>query len=432
MRVSLFLALRYLSPFRAGSLRRIRGAVLSVGLSLIPLIVVLQVSDGMIQGITARILEVGTYHLQILGPGGTSSTGDASLLSELRKIPNVVFVTEERQGVGLAYAPGSSAGVTIRAVPPHIWEKDERFARFMRILEGSFDLSDPRFAVLGAELASKLKVHVGDTVRVVTPHSRDGDSVLSRVSTFTVRGVVSSGYQELDKLWFFISMERSRILSPQASRNLMGIKVSNPFRGLGAIVQEMYRILPRSYRVYTWEELESSRYLSYRTTKYLLIFIMALILIVASVNISSTLILLQIEKRDELAVLKSMGLSAEQITRLFYYIGSWIGLLGSLLGVGIGLAIAVSINEIIGAMEFILNNGWELLRMFFHAGGISVEGSNIRILDPQFYLERIPIVLHPFEVLGAAFFAVLLSVSASVLPARSAGKLKPLEVLVKH
>jgi lipoprotein-releasing system permease protein len=96
------------------------------------------------------------------------------------------------------------------------------------------------------------------------------------------------------------------------------------------------------------------------------------------------------------------------------------------------LAIAVSINEIIGAMEFILNNGWELLRMFFHAGGISVEGSNIRILNPQFYLERIPIVLHPFEVLGAAFLAVLLSVSASVLPARSAGKLKPLEVLVKH
>jgi len=178
--------------------------------------------------------------------------------------------------------------------------------------------------------------------------------------------------------------------------------------------------------------LESSRYLSFRTTQYLLIFIMALILAVASVNISSTLILLQIEKKDELAVLKSMGLSSKQIIRLFYYFGAWIGILGALVGVGIGLAMAVSINEIIGGIEFLLNNGWEILRWLLRTTGIVVEGANIRILNPQFYLEKIPIVLDPFKVLGAAFFTVLLSVLASLLPARSAGRLRPLEVLVKH
>ncbi len=432
MRVSLFLALRYLSPFRTGSLRRIQGAILSVGLSLVPLIVVLQVSDGMIQGITARILEVGTYHLQVLSPSSGNSKEEVTLLSELRKVKTVISVTEESQGVGLAYSRGGSAGVTIRAVPPRAWEMDKGFARFMKMIEGTFDLLDPGSAVLGAELASKLKIHVGDTLKVVTPYSIEGDSILSRVSTFNVKGVVSSGYQELDKLWLFISQERSRILSPRASRKLIGIKVENPFQGLLPVVREVYRILPRSYRVYTWEELESSRYLSFRTTQYLLIFIMALILAVASVNISSTLILLQIEKKDELAVLKSMGLSSKQIIRLFYYFGAWIGILGALVGVGIGLAMAVSINEIIGGIEFLLNNGWEILRWLLRTTGIVVEGANIRILNPQFYLEKIPIVLDPFKVLGAAFFTVLLSVLASLLPARSAGRLRPLEVLVKH
>ncbi len=432
MRVSLFLALRYLSPFRTGSLRRIRGAILAVGLSLVPLIVVLEVSDGMIQGITARILEVGTYHLQVIGPSTRDPIEEATLLSELRKVPTVLSVTEEYQGVGLVYAGKKSAGVMIRALPPRVLEIDQGFSRFLQILDGSFELKDPGSVVLGAELASKLDVHPGDTVKVVTPYSMEGDSILSRISTFTVKGVVSSGYQELDKLWFFISLERSRILSPRASRKLIGIKVKSPFGGLGATVQEVYRILPRAYRIYTWEELESSRYLSYRTTRYLLVFIMALILAVASVNISSTLILLQIEKRDELAVLKSMGLSAEQITRLFYTIGAWIGILGSVLGVGIGLAVAVSINEIIVALEFLLNNGREMLRMILGGAGILVEGSHIRILNPQFYLEKIPIVLDFQEVMGAAFFTVLLSVLASVLPARSAGRLKPLEVLVKH
>lgn len=432
MNVSLFLAFRYLSPFRAGSLRRVRSAVLSVGLSLIPLIVVLQVSEGMIQGITARILEVGTYHLQVLGPAREHPIEEADLLSKLRSMPTVLSVTEEYQGIGLAYGKGISAGITIRAIPPVVWAEDEGFARFMRVQQGSFDLKDPKFAVLGAELSSKLKVQVGDTVKVITPYSMEGDSILSRVSTFTVKGVVSSGYQELDKLWFFISQERNRILSPRASRKVIGIKVENPFRGLMTITQEISRILPRSYRVYTWEELESSRYLSFRTTQYLLIFIMALILAVASVNISSTLILLQIEKRDELAVLKSMGLSSAQITRLFYYFGAWIGVLGSVAGVGIGLAIAVSINEIIGTIEYLLNNGWEMIRMILHRFGIMAEGANIRILNPQFYLEKIPIVISPFEVMGAAFFAVLLSVIASLFPARTAGRLKPLEVLVKH
>ncbi|MCX7788942.1 MAG: FtsX-like permease family protein [Spirochaetes bacterium] len=432
MNISLFLAFRYLSPLRTGSIRRVRGAILSIGLSLVPLIVVLQVSDGMIQGITARILEVGTYHLQVLNPSNTSSPAEVFLISELRTVRTVLSVTEETQGVALAYTKGGNAGVTIRAVPPRLWELDKGFARFMRLVEGTFDLSDPRSAVLGAELASKLKVHLGDTVKVVTPYSMEGDSVLSRVSTFTVKGVVSSGYQELDKLWLFISQERSRILSPRASRKLIGIKVENPFRGLLPVVQEVYRILPRSYRVYTWEELESSRYLSFRTTQYLLIFIMALILAVASVNISSTLILLQIEKRDELAILRSMGLSSNQTIRLFYYIGTWLGVLGTLVGVSIGLAMAVYINEIIGGIEFLLNNGWEVIRSILGGTGMVEEGRKILILNPQFYLERIPIVIDPAKVFGAAFFAVLLSVLASILPARTAGRLKPLEVLVKH
>ncbi|MDR1179027.1 MAG: FtsX-like permease family protein [Spirochaetales bacterium] len=432
MKNSFLIAGRYLAGTgTGGSLRRIRGAVLSVALSLIPLIVVMEVSDGMIQGITARYLELGTYHLQAISARDRDmETVDDEFVLRVRKLPGVSLAVRERQGVALAYSKQGRGGVTIRAVPPGLWENDPGLRQYMEIRSGAFDLSTADSAVVGAEIASRLHVQVGDEIKILTTRSLAQDSLMPRVSTFTVRGIVSTGYQELDKLWIYIPLERGdRIMSQETSRRLIGIKVEKPFELPGRMTYNLRGVLPPSFRIFTWNDLEYAQYVSFRTTRYLLIFIMALIICVAAVNIFSALVMIQIEKREEIAILKSLGMSGAEISGIFIILGLLVGCVGAFLGVAAGLALSVSINEVIAGVETLINGVWDILRRLLF---LSDSGTHIRIFNPDFYLEHIPVTIKLEELALAAGFSLLVALFAAWIPSRSAGKIRPLEVLRKH
>ncbi len=425
-RAPLTVAGRYLLAARKGSVRRIRGAAVAVALSLVPLIVVMEVSGAMIRGITARYLELGTYHLQILPFSDLREKELSRIAGSLRDRGEVLLMTPERQGLGLAYSGRGRTGVTIRAVPEDLWERDGGLRRYLEIRAGSFDLSGPDSAVVGTELARRLSLEVGDQVKVLTVRTLDGGGLLPRVTSFTVRGVVSTGYQELDKLWLYIPLSRGeRIMSRETSRGILGIKIRDPFGGIGDAMEKIRRELPPGLRVYSWFELEKGQYMSFRTTKYLLLFIMALILAVASVTISSALVMLQIEKREDIAILKSLGMGPRDISRIFLAVGFAVGLVGTLLGVAAGLAISVSVNEIIAGVEGLMNFLVRWGRVLF----LLPRGGGVTLLDPRFYLERIPVEIDFLEVTAAAGFSLLLSLLASYLPSRGAGRVRPLEVL---
>ena len=433
LKASLLIIRRFLVSPLAGTTRRFRGAILAVSLSLVPLIVVMEISDGMIQGITARYLELGTYHLQALSFDEPSAKDFQDLLVRLEREPGVVLVVPERQGLGLAYSKDGRAGATIRAVPPDLWKRDKGLRSYLSIHQGDFDLSTPDSAVLGTELAGKLGVGVGSEVKVLTTRSLGNEGIIPRVTTFKVKGIVSTGYQELDKLWLYIPLERGdRILSKDTSRKILGVKVADPFGDVTSLVDRLYRGLPPGFRVYSWYELERAQYMSFTTTRYLLLFIMALILCVASVNISSTLVMLQIEKREEIAILKSLGLGPADITRIFLGLGFIVGAVGTFLGIFTGLAIAVSINEIVAFIEAALNFFAGLGRYFFSFAAEPGAGEPIRLFNPQFYLEYIPIRIDFLEIGLTACFSLLITLLASYFPSHGAGRTRPLEVLRKH
>ncbi|MDR1626297.1 MAG: FtsX-like permease family protein [Spirochaetia bacterium] len=430
MKSSLLVVGRYLAGAgKGGSLRRIRGAVLSVALSLIPLIVVMEVSDGMIQGITARYLELGTYHLQAIA-GRDAQEADGEILSRMRHLPGVDLAVRERQGVALAYSKQGRGGVTLRAVPPELWDSDPGLRAYMEIRSGAFDLSTEDSAVVAAEIASRLRVQVGDEIKILTTRSLAGDSLMPRVSTFTVRGIVSTGYQEMDKLWIYIPIGRGdRIMSRETSRQLIGIKVQKPFEPLEAISRGLRGVLPQGFRIFTWNDLEYAQYVSFRTTRYLLIFIMALIICVAAVNIFSSLVMIQIEKREEIAILKSLGMSGGEISAIFIILGFLVGCVGAFLGVAAGLALSVSINEVIAGVETLINGAWGFVRGLFLLPNAE---EHIRIFNPDFYLEHIPVTIKLEELALAAGFSLLVALFAAWLPSRNAGKIRPLEVMRKH
>jgi lipoprotein-releasing system permease protein len=438
------MSLRFVLGRGSGRGGRLRSAILGIGLSLVPLVVVIEVSDGMIQGITSRFLETGTYHLQGIALNTPSRETLNRLSSEAERGSEITHVFPERRGNGLLYSDAGRSGVTIRALEPSQWSEDPAMRRYMEVSAGAFDLSEERSIVVGRQMAQNLEVTVGDRVKLLTVRSLGGERMLPRVSSFRITGIVSSGYSELDRLWVFVPLERGlEVIPPESGRFVMGVKVGKPYalsNGLFGsssetytrrVLSELRQVFDERYRFFTWYSLEQSRYLSFRTTKNLLVFIMVLIVVVASVNISTALVMLYLDREPEIAILKSMGTSPGEIAAIFRLCGFVSGVIGTAVGVAVGLLVAVNINEVLRGIEFALNAVLAAAEWLMSPLR-SVDLGAVDVFNAQFYLERIPIVIGMPELLAVAGGAIALATLASVVPARRAGRARPLEIMRRH
>jgi lipoprotein-releasing system permease protein len=263
---------------------------------------------------------------------------------------------------------------------------------------------------------------VGDTIRIMTIRiSGDGRNI-PRMTPFTVRGIVSSGYREMDALWCITTLEGGKRLFPRgfSSASLI-IKIADPYRDADDAVYELYPLLGSGYGVYTWKDLQRSQYSSYESTRQLLLFIMALIVVVAAVNVSSATSMLVIERQRDIAVLKAAGAGTKGISGIFLWGSFLTGLTGAVAGIILGLLIGNNINPLVRFIERFLS----FFSRLFHGG-------EVKILDPGYYLETIPIIIDWSTVFLIGCFTILCSVISSWIPARRAGKLKPLELLRKY
>ena len=140
----------------------------------------------------------------------------------------------------MAYSESGKTGVAVRAVEPTIRVEDEGFRRYIEVREGAFDLSSDRSVVLGEAIAARLNVHPGDSVKLLTGKVFPGGRYIPRVTPLTVTGIVSSGYQEMDRLWVFIAYEAGdRILSGETSRTLLGVKTADPYGDLRGVIDRV-------------------------------------------------------------------------------------------------------------------------------------------------------------------------------------------------
>ena len=414
-----FIALRYLWGRAHEGGRYLRGAAAGIAVSLVPIIVTLIVADGMIRGIMDRYLELGTGHLQVFNmfdPGNIEDSIDTILAMD-----GVLGVWPEQRSMGVLVGKKGKTGATVRAIAPDFWE-DPGSAKYLKITAGEASPGSDRDILLGESLASEIGAQPGDTVRLMTIRTSEGGRSVPRTTPFVVRGIVSSGYHELDALWCIITWEGGkRILSSDLSSCSLIVKIDDPYGSAGDFVRPMYHELGTGFSIYTWKDLLRSQYSSYESTRQMLLFIMALVVIVAAVNVSSATSMLVLERQRDIAVLKVTGASVRGVTALFLRGSFLTGLAGGIIGIALGLLIGQNINPLIRFLEKILT--------FFSALG---RGGEVKILDPGFYLETIPIVIDWAAVFLIGCFTVLCSVAASWIPARRAGKLKPMDLLRKY
>ncbi|MDR2900393.1 MAG: ABC transporter permease [Treponema sp.] len=414
-----FIALRYLLGRAKEGGRYLRGAVAGIALSLIPIVVTLIVADGMIRGITDRYIEMGTAHLQAYN-FHTSDDLD-SMVESIQHLEGIRGIWKERQSLGILVGKDGKTGVSIRAVEPGFWE-DEGSKKYLQVIDGSSVLDSDREILLGTALAQNLGISVGDTVRVMTVRVTSTGNNIPRLTPLTVKGIVSSGYRELDAAWCLMTYSMgTQILPPSMSNNHLMIKIDRPYEDAERISAEIISQLGPRHWVYTWKELQRSQYSSYESTRQILIFIMALIVMVAAVNVSSATSMLALERQRDIAVLKAFGTSPKSTTGIFLSASLLTGIFGSIFGISLGLLIGRFINQIIRGLEWIL-------------GAISsiFGGGKVVILDPEYYLEEIPIIIDWKAIIVICFFTILCSVVASWLPSRRAGKISPSELLRKN
>ena len=415
-----FIAFRYLLGRAHEGGRYLRGAAAGIALSLVPIIVTLIVADGMIRGITDRFLELGSGHLRIYDWQKPESLEEDSLMEKILSLPGIRGVWLERQGLAVIHGPEGSKGATIRSIDQSFWD-DEGSRKYLQTLSGEAKPENPRDVLLGEELAHSIGASAGSTVRIMTTHMSPAGSTIPRVAVFTVRGIISSGYRELDSLWCIMNLDAGRQTLPQSSTAYLTLKINDPYNSADSTARSLRGLLGPGYGVYTWESIHRSQYSSYESTRQLLLFIMALIVLVAAVNVSFATSMLSIERQRDIAVLKTYGAGPSFTSGIFLWGAFLTGVVGSVFGIAAGLALGSSVNTLIRALEAILS----FFSAIIHAGPVT-------ILDSSFYLETIPIIVNWQVVAMIFFFTVISSVLASWFPARRAGKLKPIEIMRKY
>ncbi len=400
------------------------GAAIAIALSVIPLIVVIEVSDGMIEGITRRFIELETGHIQLM-PFEASSVKELKNVSlELMELPGVRYAAPVYRGTALIYSKSFRTGIQIKAFPEDILEKDDGFRKYLEIIDGDFDLSDQSGILLSKEIAGQLNISTGETVKLLTAKRTRSGKMILRPEQFIVRGIFSTGYYEVDALSGYIGLEKGEKLFSGDGQLIIQCKIDDPYNGADAAAMQMQKSLDTDMSATTWYRMQRSMYESLYTTRILLIFIMAIILVVAAVNITSSMIIMVIERQQDIAILKSCGTSRRQIRNSFIITGMITGIAGAAAGTLTGLAIAVNVNGIINFFQTF--SGW------FNREILNSSETFSLLSASTYYLDEIPVDLDPQKIIAVAAGAVVLSVIAAVLPAHKAEKLMPLEIMRKH
>ena len=430
---------------KSSARRSLWGALICIGLSIVPLVVVLSITNGMIQGMTDRIIGLSSSNLQAYVSPKLKETQNPDSYREyaqqFKQVDGVLEVYPEIGVTALAAGKKMRTGAQIRALDKDIFSKNKSFSELFTVIEGNlFEYSEQidsdetsssnKYAVIGQKMAELLELHAGDTFRIITIKTNNGKQS-PKLTSFKVSAIVSSGYQELDALWVFVPLETvyQFVSLDNASYTIM-INTPDAYSAdLVRIQRELKTKFGKYMNFYRWDQVHEAEFENFSSTKVMLVFIMLLIVLVASINISSAIVMLVMERRKEIAILKSIGATPSGITFAFIITGMTCGLGGLVLGLPFGLLAAVNANQIVNAIEKIVNF---FARLGYLLKGVPADEINaIRLMDPAYYLQIIPVNLPFSQLLLISLSTVLLALLVSIIPSVKAGKEKPLDILRK-
>ncbi|HWQ38658.1 MAG TPA: lipoprotein-releasing ABC transporter permease subunit [Burkholderiales bacterium] len=409
-RYELFIGLRYAWAKRRNHFISFISitSMLGIGLGVAALIVVLSVMNGFQKELRARILGVAA-HVQIVGLGG-SLRDWPRLAQQATRNPEVVAAAPYVMAQGLLSHRRSVQGTMVRGILPENEDNVADVGRHMK--EGRLEALRPgEFGiVLGSELAGALGAGLGDRVVAITPQGQVTPAgVLPRLRQFTVVGVFEVGMYEYDAGLAFIHLaDAQRLYRLGDAVSGIRLKLVELFDA-PRVARELAKSIDEDVYVTDWTRSHANFFRAVQIEKRVMFIILLLIVAVAAFNIVSTLVMAVTDKRADIAILRTLGSAPADIMRIFVIQGALIGVIGTLGGVLLGVAVALNIDVIVPAIE--------------HAFGVQFLAKDV------YYISDLPSDLQLRDVVTIATTAFGLSLAATIYPSLRAASVNPAEAL---
>ena len=396
-------------------------AVLVICFGVMSLVTVVSVMNGFQMSFVNAIMELSSFHIRVSKSDSQTEADFLNFCADSKEI-RCVSPFYESQALLVGNKSKESAGI-IRGVDARTCEFDEGFAREIKIVSGSFDLSSADSIVLGSYLAQSLGVTTGNTVNLLALSGGKDVELLSQNRQFKVTGIFECGYYDINQGYAFVSLEAARMYFGEDAPVFYGIKIRRP-QNDGFVSAAIKNRFPDA-AVQSWREYNRTFFGALRVEKNILMLLVFLIFVVVAVNIYNGMRRLVFERSQEIAALSALGGTSFQIKAIFVVRGFLTGAAGTVIGVVLGIFISLNIRSVFLGVSHCLY--W--LELFF-TSVFSPENAAF-VTENQMYAiyASIPARIIPSEVLLISLFGVLSPLLASALASRSVLKLKIAEVL---
>jgi lipoprotein-releasing system permease protein len=379
-------------------------SMLGIALGVAALIIVLSVMNGFQKEVRDRMLGV-VSHVEVLAPYGDALTNLAQTLSVVRAHPQVVGAAPFIGAQALVARGEDMKGAVVRGIDPALEPTvtDLHIPALSQLVPGEFGV------VLGSELARSLGVRTGDKVTLVAPSGQVTPAgVVPRLKQMTVVGTFDSGHFEFDASLALVHLDdAARIFKLEGPTGLR-LKLRDLHQA-PRVAEQLSLALENRFYVRDWTRQNRNWFAAVQLEKRMMFIILTLIVAVAAFNLVSTLVMSVTDKRADIAILRTLGATPRSILIIFVVQGAAVGVMGTLVGLGLGLAVALNIDVLVPALEHLL--------------GASFLPQDIYLIS------RMPSDPQSADIVPIALISLALSWVATLYPSWQASRVNPAEAL---
>jgi lipoprotein-releasing system permease protein len=405
MKFEWLVALRYLrSPNRPAVLRLVTLlAVIGVAAGVTTLVIALSMNTGFRQAIRDRLLSVTAHvNLKPLSPEGVHNY--QALMARLAGTPGVQSIEPAIYNTVLLSSGGRARGVVLKGVDPALEMQASGALRHMAGGSNNFAPGEDGIPVLlvGRVLAEDLKISAGDYVNLTSPQGNlTPFGMLPRSRRFRVGGIFDSGFYDYDANWGFVSLASAQSLAAVGDVvSLLEVRITN-LDDARAVADELVRRAGPGFSATTWMDENLALFRALSLEKLVTALFIGLITFVAGLNILVVLTMTVTDRARDIAVLMAMGARQRQLRRIFVWQGLIVSVTGTVVGLLVGYAFAWTADR------------WRLIP-----------------LNPEVYaVPYVPFHANGLDAVWIAATALAISVAATILPARSATRILPVDIL---
>lgn len=395
--------------------------ILAISISIIFFICSVGVMNGYTYGLLKIAFEVKTFHINL--PAYYSLNDSIYIKNLLSQDKRVKYIGIYRETKALLSAKGKTTGIAfLRILPEEIFSKDEGFNKCIKLLAGKKSIEKNEI-MISKKTAEKLKIKEGDYLYLIVYIKDNG----IKVKRLKVSGIFTVGYIEFDEQFSMIGFNTGETIFKENLLYNIFIKL-NDYKKAKAFSSSY--ITSGLHDMMDWYELNEYEIKALSFEKNVIVFIILLVIILASFNILTTINITIYEKTKEIGILKALGVKKNRIFNIFILYGIYLGLIGITLGIIFGLLFMNYLNELLSGLSDLIN----LISEFFYKIQKNFKPdllppSKIEFFSKDFYLDKIYTDISFFEIFTISFITFFLSLLSAILPSLKASKINPIEVI---